>query len=99
VGEKLTPFRSPFNWSIPGQRCSENSFSAEGVLYVIQITFDSSIQVSVMQRSPLPLSLTAGFVEQIQPDLPEVKPRVTRFLTESGYCPNCRDRQPGPGVA
>jgi len=69
------------------------------VLYVIQITFDSSIQVSVMQRSPLPLSLTAGFAEQIQPDLPEVKPRVTRFLTESGYCPNSGTASPDQVLA
>lgn len=30
--------------------------------------------------------------EQIQIDLPEVKPQVTRFLTESGYCPRCGKR-------
>ncbi|MFQ6117644.1 MAG: IS66 family transposase [Candidatus Bipolaricaulia bacterium] len=30
--------------------------------------------------------------EQIQIDLPEVKPRVIRFLTESGYCPRCKRR-------
>jgi transposase len=28
--------------------------------------------------------------EQFQIDLPEVKPRVIRFLTESGYCPRCK---------
>ncbi len=30
--------------------------------------------------------------ERIQIDLPEVKPLVTRFLTESGYCPHCKRR-------
>ena len=30
--------------------------------------------------------------EQIQIALPEVKPLVTRFLIESGYCPNCKRR-------
>ncbi|MBC7344183.1 MAG: IS66 family transposase zinc-finger binding domain-containing protein, partial [Clostridia bacterium] len=30
--------------------------------------------------------------EQIQIDLPEIKPRVIRFLTESGHCPNCKRR-------
>jgi len=28
--------------------------------------------------------------DQIQIDLPQVKPLVTRFRTESGYCPNCQ---------
>ncbi len=30
--------------------------------------------------------------EQVQVDLPEVKPVITRFRTESGYCPRCRKR-------
>ena len=30
--------------------------------------------------------------ERIQIDLPEVKPLVTRFLTESGYCPHGKRR-------
>ena len=30
--------------------------------------------------------------DRIQIDLPEVKPLVTRFLIESGYCPNCKRR-------
>jgi len=30
--------------------------------------------------------------EQIQIDLPEVKPQVIRFRTESGYCPRCGKR-------
>ncbi|MBC7098942.1 IS66 family transposase [Candidatus Bipolaricaulota bacterium] len=30
--------------------------------------------------------------EQIQIELPETKPRVIRFRTESGYCPRCKRR-------
>lgn len=30
--------------------------------------------------------------EQIQVDLPKVRPEVVRFRTESGYCPRCRRR-------
>ncbi len=30
--------------------------------------------------------------EQVQVDLPEVEPLITRFRTESGYCPRCRKR-------
>ena len=30
--------------------------------------------------------------EQIQIDLPEVKPKVVRFRTQSGYCPGCGKR-------
>jgi hypothetical protein len=30
--------------------------------------------------------------EQIQVDLPEVKPLSVRFRTQSGYCPQCRRR-------
>jgi hypothetical protein len=30
--------------------------------------------------------------EQVQVDLPEVEPVITRFRTESGYCPRCRKR-------
>ncbi|HEY5596997.1 MAG TPA: IS66 family transposase [Candidatus Bipolaricaulota bacterium] len=30
--------------------------------------------------------------EQFQVDLPQVEPEVTRFCTQSGYCPRCRKR-------
>lgn len=30
--------------------------------------------------------------EQVQVDLPEVKPVMVRFRIESGYCPRCRKR-------
>ncbi|MFN3476798.1 MAG: hypothetical protein ACK4Z6_04500, partial [Candidatus Methylomirabilales bacterium] len=30
--------------------------------------------------------------EQVQVDLPEVEPIISRFRTESGYCPRCRKR-------
>jgi transposase len=30
--------------------------------------------------------------EQIQVDLPKVEPIITRFRTESGYCPHCKKR-------
>lgn len=30
--------------------------------------------------------------EQVQVEIPEVEPEVTRFWTQSGYCPRCRKR-------
>ncbi|HED04932.1 MAG TPA: hypothetical protein ENI60_09315, partial [Candidatus Fraserbacteria bacterium] len=30
--------------------------------------------------------------EQFQVDLPQIQPQITRFRTESGYCPHCRKR-------
>ena len=38
-----------------------------------------------------PLERRAGH-EQFQVDLPQIQPRITRFRTESGYCPRCRKR-------
>lgn len=75
----------------PGRRPGQGEFSRREMPpeEAIQETFEVPLEACPECGSPLE---DRAAHEQVQVDLPEVEPVLTRFRTESGYCPRCRKR-------
>lgn len=75
----------------PGRRKGQGRFSHRQIPpeEAVQQTIEVSLEGCPECGGPLQQWATH---EQVQVDIPKVEPVITRFVTESGYCPQCRKR-------
>ena len=76
---------------LPGRRPGQGQFTyrERPPAEMIQETVEVPLEACPDCGGPLQDRATH---EQVQVDLPKVQPLITRFRTESGYCPQCRKR-------
>lgn len=76
---------------LPGRRPGQGQFSYRAMPPEEAIHQTISVPLDACPECGGPLEDRATH-EQVQVDLPEIEPVLTRFRTESGYCPCCRKR-------
>lgn len=75
----------------PGRRAGQGKFSHREKPAEAEIQETFVVPLGACPECGGPLQERASH-EQIQVDLPQVQPQITRFCSESGFCPRCGKR-------